>query len=272
MRFKITFDIIGENNILPINYQYELSSWIYKILDNGNPEFSNWLHNIGYINNNKRFKLFTFSKLYINSELIHNNINGEKDRLKIKDNNIECIISFHIEEAIETFIIGIFSQQQFTLGDRISTVLLQVKTVEKINEPEFKEEMIFETISPIVVCKNLIKIYDEKKEFNCIYLSPEDINYEEFFINNMISKYISIFDRNNFNNSIFESNEIKFEAITKSKSKLITIKSDTTEQSKVKGFMFNFKLIAPKELMKLCYNSGFGEKNSMGFGFVNILK
>lgn len=35
MRFKLNLSLINRNqNILPVNYQYELSAWIYKVINN----------------------------------------------------------------------------------------------------------------------------------------------------------------------------------------------------------------------------------------------
>ncbi len=67
MRFKLTIENRPENNsnIFPLNYQYKLSSWIYKILNHGNEEFTEWLHKEGYTNDYKNFKQFTFSNLII---------------------------------------------------------------------------------------------------------------------------------------------------------------------------------------------------------------
>lgn len=41
MRFKLTLEVIEKQKpLLPLNYQYELSSWIYKVIDQGDPLFS----------------------------------------------------------------------------------------------------------------------------------------------------------------------------------------------------------------------------------------
>ena len=52
------------------------------------------------------------------------------------------------------------------------------------------------------------------------------------------------------------------------KSKLITIKADTPQQTRVKGFLCEFRMKAPKELMNIMYESGIAEKGSSGFGMV----
>ncbi len=55
MRFKLTIAITDKvQNILPINYQYELSGWIYKVIHQGDAMFSEWLHNNGYMNEKKQ--------------------------------------------------------------------------------------------------------------------------------------------------------------------------------------------------------------------------
>lgn len=68
MRFKLTLQVNRQafGNVLPINYQYEQSAVIYRILSRANKEFSLWLHENGYmLENGKRFKLFAYSPLKI---------------------------------------------------------------------------------------------------------------------------------------------------------------------------------------------------------------
>ena len=65
MRFKITLtpDKRVFGYALPINYQYELSSFIYHTLACADAEYSTWLHENGFVTDTKRFKLFSFSNL-----------------------------------------------------------------------------------------------------------------------------------------------------------------------------------------------------------------
>ena len=60
MRLKLVLKIV-EGTVLPCNYMYELSSCLYKVLNEGNPVFTAWLHDKGYCKEKKAFKLFTFS-------------------------------------------------------------------------------------------------------------------------------------------------------------------------------------------------------------------
>lgn len=80
MRFKLILEVNRKafGNLLPLNYQYEQSAAIYKILASASEEYANWLHDNGYkFGRGKRFKLFTFSpfkiekrKVFFNEERI----------------------------------------------------------------------------------------------------------------------------------------------------------------------------------------------------------
>ena len=75
MRFKLTLNVNKNafGNRLPINYQYEQSAVIYRILASGNEQFAMWLHENGYqLESGKRFKLFTYSPFKVEKRRIVN--------------------------------------------------------------------------------------------------------------------------------------------------------------------------------------------------------
>ena len=61
MRLKLVLKIV-EGTVVPCNYMYELSSCLYKVLNEGNPVFTAWLHDKGYCKEKKAFKLFVIVK------------------------------------------------------------------------------------------------------------------------------------------------------------------------------------------------------------------
>ena len=65
MRVKITA-ITQHPASIPFNYNYALHSAIYNLIEKSSSEYSQYLHDKGFINETieKRFKLFTFSKLF----------------------------------------------------------------------------------------------------------------------------------------------------------------------------------------------------------------
>jgi CRISPR-associated endoribonuclease Cas6 len=255
MRFKINIQPLQPNSLLPFNYQYELSSWIYKLINQGNPEFSDFLHSKGYCDKNKAFKLFCFSNLKPEKFSI------EKRGIRINSDTIDLIVSFYPIEAIEPFVMGLFKNQDFILGNRTQQISLKVKTIEKIQEPVFSETMKFELISPLHLTR--VNPFDENKTD---HLDPEHKDFEEIFFNNLISKYKS------YNKNIdFNIQECKFRLLNNPKSKLITIKNNTLQQTELKAYFFKFEITAPLPLVKIGYYAGFGKSNSMGFGCTVIV-
>ena len=105
----------------------------------------------------------------------------------------------------------------------------------------------------------------EKKGNRVEYLSPLDNHYEEGLLKGLLARYES------FYGSPFmgDVSSFGFELLThKPKSVLITIKADTPEQTRVRGYRYDFCLKAPMELVKIAYESGLGELCSQGFGFI----
>ena len=104
---------------MPINYQYPLSAALYKILSSGSAEYSQWLHEKGYLSpKGKPTKLFVFSKLFIPQK----DRKPEKNILKIF-NHTKCqlfISSPMLEDFIQNFVVGLFSAQIIEIGNNIT--------------------------------------------------------------------------------------------------------------------------------------------------------
>ena len=63
MRLKLVLKIV-EGTVLPCNYMYELSSCLYKVLNEGNPVFTAWLHDKGYCKEKKAFKVGSINSIF----------------------------------------------------------------------------------------------------------------------------------------------------------------------------------------------------------------
>lgn len=255
MRFNLTLTINKSafGNCLPLNYQYACSAAIYKILSKSNQEFSRWLHENGFQTDDgkKKFKLFTFSRLQIPQFRI------EKENIRILSDEIKWQISFLPERSTQEFIQGIFQNQTFELGTRNANVQFSVREISVMPPPVFTKKMTFETLSPICIAMN----QDNGKQ---LYLSPENEDAERLVLLNLLDKYKAFYGED------FPQKDFHFavKTLSKPKSTLITIKADTPQESKIRGFLCQFELQAPVELMKIAYEAGLGGKNSMGFGMV----
>jgi len=258
MKFEITIALATHKRVLPINYQYELSSCIYKVLRNADTQYSLFLHEKGYKTSRKSFKLFAFSNLHISP------FSRFDDRIEIVGNEVSFQISFYMDRAAENFIMGLFKEQKFSVGDKTSQVPFVVKQIQAIALPEFGESIIFRPLSPVVVGKKI----NNKEQ----YLSPDDPEFGDFLIHNLIDKYQSSGQQIPL---AWQNAPIHFELLehSKLKSKLVTIKTGTPQQTKVRGFEgFTFALTAPKELIEVAMLAGIGKENAMGFGYVDVVR
>lgn len=254
MRLNLTFKTqIG--SILPINYTYALSGFVYKTLQKANEQYSNWLHNEAYQLGNKQFKLFTFSELKLPKYQRY------EDRFILQGDTLGLTVSFYADEAMKNFVTGLFEQQTFFIRDKKSRVDFKVEFVEIETRPIFQEKMRFRALSPICVSQH------KAANKHASYLSPTDAHYSDLFFNNLINKYQAAKPA-----AAFDTGNLSFRLLTdRPKSRLIHIKSASKAATKIRGFSFDFELTAPVELLEFGYAAGFGEKNAVGFGCVRVL-
>lgn len=260
MRFKLTLEVNKRafGNILPINYQYEQSSAIYRILSFADKGYATWLHENGFqLKNGKQFKLFTFSRFKIEKRRILR----EEGRIQILSDTIEWQISFLPEKSTQKFIQGLFTNQLFEIGDKKSVVQFLIRSVEVLPSPKFSEDMIFSTMSPLCI---KFKREDGKTD----YLLPTDIRSKYLIFNGLSDRYKSFYGTS----LDCTPEDCSLDILKEPKPVLLTIKAGTSEETKVKGYMFQFKVHAPIELIKLMYESGAGSLCAQGFGCLKVEK
>jgi CRISPR-associated endoribonuclease Cas6 len=255
MRFKLTLktDYTAFGNSLPLNYQYELSAFIYKTIAQADLSYSLWLHENGFLLNGKPFKLFTFSNLLIPQY----KIDKEVGRIRIESDRITWLVSFLPEIATEKFVQGLFSEQVFQIGDKKSVVQFRIEQIEALPSPVFEPEMRFKTLSPTCIpCQTGIRQHPE-------YVPPGHPEAAGIVLNNLLKKYQTFYGKPYEGNSDFA-----FQATNQPKAKLIKIKAGLPAETFIKGYVFEFKMKTSRELMRIAYEAGIGEKGSQGFGMV----
>lgn len=270
VRLLLKLNCEKSKQIIPVNYQYPFASAIYKILQNADAEYAAFLHETGY---GKGFKLFTFSDIKCPFK-----ING--DRLHLLSGKMELIICFHLPKAAETFIKGLFMSQQIDIADRKSKTSFTVEQVASLPSPldrfnarpdgspltetNDEAELLLKPLSPIVC-----GLKNEKG--NYVFLSPADDRYEEMLFKNWEEKCKSVFEKETTDRIMANA----FLQVTfynyPPKSRLITIKANTSAETKIRGFNnFETKIRGPKEGIELLLNSGIGLYNAQGMGCVEI--
>ena len=236
-----------------MDYQYYLSAWIYKVISNADHDFANFLHTFGYTTGSKRFKLFCYSPFDFGRPVLWK----EKALFEINTDQLFLYVSFHLAEAAEKFIIGLFNNQQVYVGDQFNGLDLVVRQVERLLEPVLTNKMNYRAVSPVVISQK-----DDNGKY-ARYLAPTDNDYDNLLLHNLLNKYNSVPNTA----SLPENLNFEFKLDSTPKSKLVTIKPYTPEQSKVRGFVYDFTLTCPVEIQRFILAAGIGEKNSTGFGW-----
>lgn len=254
MRFKITLQLQPEvmGREMPINYQYPLQAAIYHTLAQSDLEFSTWLHENGYQLEGKRFKLFTFSNLIVPQF----GIDKQRERLIVKSDLVTLYISFLPERSTRQFIQGLFQQQIIQVADYLSGVQFVVREIQVMPPLDYHPDMTFKTLSP--VC---ISLRNEQGHMD--YLTPSDPRYELGILTGLLARYDAIHGQP-FSGKPY----CHLQVLGQPKSALVRIKAGTPQETRVRGYRFHFKIDLPEELMQIAYESGLGEKGSMGFGMI----
>ncbi len=266
MQLKLTFQLSGKTQIVPLNYQYPVSAWIYKVLEKADKGFSEKLHEEGYkLKNGKTFKLFTFSR--INFPKNTWKIISNTGKMKIWARKAYLTISFQLPAQLEKFVAGLFADQDVFIGDKDSGLKMKVQNIEMLRNDYFDAEV--KDNKPVMLrVKSLTGIVlgldvPEKKYEQ--YMNPLHEKYKELFLKNLTDKC------NAAGVTRFDATELEFKVLNISpKTVMQTIKAGTSSETKVKAYNYEFELTAPKKVIEVGMNAGFGSMNSLGFGFCGM--
>lgn len=263
MRILITFKPERSNFLLPTNYNYELSSMIYHIMSLSGPKFTKWLHSRGFqLDGSKKFKFFNFSRLFFTEKEI------QRDIIKAKG-NFRMLFGSPIDESVITnFVSGMMENTEgFYLGSKDVGTKIKVVNVQILPYPTFQPNTKYIMLSPTVASQQ-----DENRKIH--YLSPIDNNIFDVLRKNLVNKYEILYMEKcpyeiNFE---FDSNYMAKSKNIDDLMKLITIKTGKQNTAKIKGFMLPILIKSDVKIQKLVYETGLGEKNSLGFGMLEIAK
>lgn len=245
------------NSSLSLNYHYALSAAIYNLLRFGSPEFSEFLHDIGYQTKGKKYKLFCFA-------LKFEHITIQYGRIKLlKPSASLYITSPLVDDFLKNFVIGSFEEQSIKLNDKSISTEFSIQQIEYVPEITYSSEMKFISLSPIVLSTR--REYNGKEQQ--YFLRPDDHNdINRILTQNLKNKFSAL------NNQEMDSGDLELnwdkEYLQRHKrvTKKITINQNGRFPIDVIGIQAPFTLKGDPGLISIGYECGFGEKNSMGFG------
>lgn len=262
MKFTITLQALEKNAVLPINYQYPLASWIYRVLEYGDPVMAQTLHQEGYSEGNRRYKFYSFSELRTMKHRI------EHDRLILLHPELSFSIHFLVEQAAQVLVMGLFKEAgAFFLGDKVSGARFALRSINMEMLPPIGESIDLFTVSPVVVSTIMDK---PDGKLSRVYLNPLETAYGEHIIGNLERKFAAAQTAGLISGGLGDA---RFELLSnEAKEKKIDLMAGTPGYTRVRGYKYRFRLYGSPELLKLALLAGVGEKNAMGFGGVEIAK
>lgn len=235
---------------LPIHHNHIVQRFIYNSIS---PKLAKMLHDKGFESNNRKFRLFTFSRVEGNFK-----INKKENTI-----NFKPPVRLTISSSLNQFIEEIGNEMLRKEDLRIGSNCVKVNSIE-ISKPEFSEDKVkIKMLSPMTIYSTLSKADGKKKTY---YYSPFEDEFTELISENA-KKKLSAFSKNgNKTKEIKNGIQLKPLNVNSGNQKIINYKGTI-----IKGWMGIYELSGKEELIKLVYDTGLGGKNSQGFGCFEVL-
>ncbi len=238
---------------IPFSYSHALTAVIYRFLARSSHDYARFLHDEGYRAGAKRFKLFTFSQLLIPERTL------ASDGLVCLSKQISWQISSPIPEFVEHLAAGLLQVGEMRLGEHE----FAITRVEVVPPPVFAQEMRLRCLSPIVV-----SVPEERAgKLSARYLRADDPRLSEALRQNLLRKFLVVHGHEPADSSLAVALDRKYgERHGEGIYRLVEYKG-----TKIKAIMAPLTVRGSLELIEMGYEAGFGEKNSMGFGMVEVI-
>ncbi|MFC5413147.1 CRISPR-associated endoribonuclease Cas6 [Larkinella bovis] len=268
MQFRLTLRPVARQTLVPFNYAYRLSAFIYAVLADAEPVYARFLHEQGYaFSATRRFKLFTFSDLIMPDAKVDPKAGG----MWVNSPYIEWVVSFYIDKAAQHFIMGLFQDQRCVIATpRHRAAEFIIERVEAVPVDIASETVRLRTLSPVVIAEKDERGLDQ-------YLHPADVHFGPLLISNLLAKWGSaqtVTPAGRTTDDDFDESTLTYRLLPdrEPRSRLLTIKEDSKAQTQVRGYYnFTFELNGPRELLELAVLAGIGRYNAEGFGGVGVV-
>jgi CRISPR-associated endoribonuclease Cas6 len=236
--FKSTRDLI-----LPIQYNHILQGFIYNSID---PDLAQFLHNQGFLVDNRAFRLFVFSRL------LGDFVIDKPDQKIHFGHDFRLLVASPLEIFCRSLCSSMLSTKSLVLG---GTLIDNLEV--NITEPKAEGDcMVVYSRSPITAYSTLLR--PDGRKYTC-YFQPGENEFNELVSANLKKKYEAIFQRTP------PEGNVRVLPVSQHKFNIINYK-DTI----IKGSSGKFKLTGPVELLQMALDAGLGSKNAQGFGFVEL--
>jgi len=255
MRIKVTLEAPGSVRV-PANHQDALAAIVYGFLERSNPGYSQFLHDEGYSapGDRRNVKLFCFGWLRARGCRV------EGDQLRFRPGPVEWMLSSPVDDFLHHGAAGLLTGGSLI---RICSAYFRVACVEALQPPDFSSGLLHCTcLSPIVA--SVHRPAGESRHAR--YIRPtETEEFSQAIHSNLAYKYRVLHDEDPSG----ESAQVEFNQ-DYLRSHRGGTKMITTNGIQVIGAYAPFTLRASPALLRTAYDCGLGEKNSAGFGMVEM--
>src|SRR5215210_8214668 len=249
MRLRISLSAEGRLLQVPIQYNHLLQGLIYTNLDRA---LSKWLHEKGHAYGERRFKLFTFSRLFGKRQANNGRV------------HFDGPIHFYLG-AVDSEVLGSFAEHLLTKPTvRLGNAKCRVSEVGVEPEPEIDPEkpVIVKALSPITAYSTLMTPDGRKKTY---FYAPQEGEWSESLVSNVARKAKALEWSADVDKDL-QGAYVKPHKVGKRDQQILSFKGFW-----IKGWTGLYEVKLPEPYFRLAYDAGFGAKNAQGFGMVGMV-
>ncbi len=249
MRLKVEF--LTEKKVnLPVGYNEYIQGLIY---DHLKPEDSEWLHEQGFLHENRAFKLFTFSSILERGRY------DKKNKTFEYPGQVSLLISSPVEWILKQLAENLISGEFVMLGNnRLTVSSINILKPRAIAENSVKVK----AVTPIEV-HSTFTLENGKKRTH--YYTPFDKDFSELVNANLKKKWKAFYKEECQYN-------ISMEPLFRgSRNEKIRYFGGGENKTLIKGWMGYFKLEGEPDILNFAVDAGLGSRNSQGFGMVEVV-
>ena len=250
MRLKISLKPENGYLRLPIQYNHLIQGLIYHNLDRA---LSEWLHEEGHAYGARRFKLFTFSRLFGKRRTNNGHVHFD-DRAH-----------FYLG-AVDDEVLGSLAEHLLTKpAVRLGSTECRVEEVgvEPVPEVDPAQPIRVKVLSPITAYSTLQTPDGKKKTY---YYAPQEAEWSESLVANVARKAKALEWSADVDEDL-RGAYVKPRKVGKTDQQILNFKGFW-----IKGWTGLYEVKLPEPYFRLAYDAGFGAKNAQGFGMVEVVR
>ncbi len=246
MQLIITFTSQKEI-ILPFEHNHLLQAALYNQIEQ--PGLRHFLHEHGFTFGQRKFKLFTFSRLHGRFRVC------SPTREIIFSPPCRWVVCSPLPLVVEEIAKGLLKEGRVRLGKAV----LQVESVSVRSFTVTKNEVTVKMLSPLTVYSTL----ENSGHRHTYYYTPYEPRFQLLVGENLAKKYQLIFGRP-ADTSGFSIVPLK---VGERDLKVVKFKGTV-----IKGWMGIYRLTGDPHLLEVALDAGLGSKNSQGFGCCELVE